>query len=65
MRFVEVIEDFNHGHVSIKWWTENDFFFFPYVYFQFHTGCRPSETAGLTWKDIDLDAGTLRLTDRW
>lgn len=43
----------------IAWWTEKDFFFFPYVYFQFHTGCRPSETAGLTWDNIDLDAGTI------
>lgn len=45
----------------IKWWAENDFFFYPYVYYQFHTGCRPSETAGLTWKDIDLEAGLVTI----
>jgi integrase len=45
----------------IKWWADNDFFFFPYVFFQFHTGCRPSETAGLTWKDVDLEVGTITI----
>jgi integrase len=39
----------------LKWWEENDFFFFPYVYFQFHTGCRPSETAALEQDDLRLD----------
>jgi integrase len=45
----------------IKWWAENDFFFYPYVFFQFHTGCRPSETAGLIWQDIDLERGLLTI----
>ena len=45
----------------IQWWAEKDFFFYPYVYFQFHTGCRPSETAALTWKDVDLESGMITI----
>lgn len=43
----------------IAWWVEHDFYFYPYVYWQFHTGCRPSETAALTWDDINVDHGTV------
>lgn len=45
----------------LKWWETNDWFFFPYVYFQFHVGARPSETAGLEWSDVDLDAHTVTI----
>ena len=34
---------------------KNDLFFYPYVFFRFHTGCRPSETAALRWPDVDLE----------
>jgi integrase len=43
----------------LEYWETKDFFFFPYVYFQFHTGARPSETAALTWPDVDLDRGAV------
>ncbi|MET0500744.1 MAG: site-specific integrase [Candidatus Binatia bacterium] len=38
---------------------ENDFFFYPWVYFQFHAGARPSEASALTWADVDLERGTV------
>jgi integrase len=43
----------------IEWYIENDPFYYALVAWQFHTGMRPSETFGLTWRDIDLDAGTI------
>jgi integrase len=45
----------------IQWYVENDFFYYPLVAWQFHTGMRPSETFGLTWRDVDLDAGTVSI----
>ncbi len=45
----------------LGWWKEHDFFFYPYVYFQFHTGLRPSETAGLTWSDINIETGRIMI----
>ena len=35
---------------------------FPFVYFQFWTGCRPSETAALRIGDIDLRLATVSIT---
>lgn len=45
----------------LKWWETNDWFFYPYVYFQFHVGARPSETAALEWSDVDFDAHTVTI----
>jgi len=44
----------------VQWWAEHDFFFYPYVFFQFHTGCRPSETAALTWANIETGRVAIR-----
>src|SRR5580765_1246041 len=45
----------------IDWYVKNDFFYFPWVAWQFHTGMRPSETFALTWRDIDFTAGTVSI----
>ncbi len=34
----------------------------PFVYFQFWTGCRPSETTALTWGDVDLRSARVEIT---
>ena len=45
----------------IEWYTRNDFFYFPLIAWQFHTGMRPSETFALTWPDIDLEGKTVSI----
>jgi integrase len=45
----------------ITWYIKNDFFYYPLVAWQFQTGMRPSETFGLTWQDIDLEAKILSI----
>jgi len=45
----------------LDWWFKNDLFYYPYVYWQFHTGMRPSETHALTWRDIDFAAETVNV----
>jgi integrase len=45
----------------ITWYVQNDFFFYPLVAWQFHTGMRPSETWALTWPDIDFAAKTVSI----
>ncbi len=45
----------------IAWYIENDFFYYPLVAWQFHTGMRPSETFALTWADVDFAAGTVSI----
>ena len=35
--------------------------YFHFVYFQFWTGCRPSEACALRWRNIDLDFCTARI----
>jgi integrase len=35
---------------------------YPFVYFQFWTGCRPSETAALRVSDVDLTLGRVSIT---
>jgi integrase len=35
---------------------------YPFVYFQFWTGCRPSETSALRMSDVDLILGTVSIT---
>jgi integrase len=34
---------------------------YPFLYFQFWTGCRPSETTALRETDVDLELGTVRI----
>ncbi|HEC61964.1 MAG TPA: DUF3596 domain-containing protein, partial [bacterium] len=34
----------------------------PFVYFLFWTGCRPSETTALTWGDVDLRTGRVEIS---
>ncbi len=46
----------------IAWWKARDPFYCPYVLFQFYTGMRPSETAALTWDDVDLERRTISIT---
>jgi len=41
---------------------EKDPFYYPFVLWQFHTGMRPSETAGLRLKDLDYLACTAAIT---
>ena len=45
----------------IAWYIQNDFFFYPLVAWQFHTGMRPSETFALTWADVDLATQTVSI----
>jgi len=45
----------------IIWYVKNDFFFYPLIAWQFHTGMRPSETYALTWPDIDLMGRTVSI----
>jgi integrase len=37
----------------IRWVMEHEPYYYPWVRFQFETGCRPSESAALRWSDID------------
>ena len=46
----------------IEWYVRNDCFFYPLVFWQFHTGARSSETFGLTWAEVNLEAGTVSIT---
>jgi integrase len=46
----------------VQHWIKNDFFYYPWVFTLFHTGMRPSELSALTWKDVDLKAGTISIT---
>lgn len=36
-------------------------FYYPLVAWQFATGCRPSESAGLCWSDIDVERGRVAI----
>jgi integrase len=46
----------------LAWWLDNDCFCYPWVAWQFYTGMRPSETAALTWADVNLEAGTVSIS---
>lgn len=41
---------------------EHQPFYYPFVFAQFETGMRPSETAALRFADIDLSAGTVTIS---
>jgi integrase len=45
----------------IEWHIKNDFFYYPLVAWQFHTGMRPSETFALTWRDVNLEGKTVSI----
>ena len=45
----------------LEWYRLNKPYWYPFLYFQFWTGCRPSETAGLREADVDLKEGTVRI----
>jgi integrase len=45
----------------LDWYLRNDRFWYPFVYFQFWTGCRPSETSALREANVDLERGTVRI----
>src|SRR5207249_3831005 len=36
-------------------------FYYPFIRFQFETGCRPSESTALTWADLDQATSTVRV----
>jgi len=46
----------------LAYFKERNRFYYPFVYFQFWTGCRPSESIALRWGDIDLKAGRASIT---
>lgn len=46
----------------LKWVYDHESFYYPFVRFQFETGCRPSESAALRWSDIDVSSGTISIT---
>jgi len=45
----------------VRWYIENDFFYYPLIAWQFLTAMRPSETFALTWQDIDLEHGVVSI----
>jgi len=47
----QILEDFK----------KNCLHYFPFAYFQFWAGCRPSEACGLRWRNVDLDFCTARI----
>ena len=46
----------------LAWTYEHERFYFPWVYFQFATGCRPSESCALRWGDLDAKNLTVSIT---
>jgi integrase len=45
----------------LEWYRQHKPYWYPFLYFQFWTGCRPSETAALREADVDLKEGTVRI----
>jgi len=46
----------------LAWTYEHERFYYPWVYFQFATGCRPSESCALRWGDLDAKNLTVSIT---
>jgi len=46
----------------LAWTYEHERFYFRWVYFQFATGCRPSESCALRWGDLDAKNLTVSIT---
>ena len=45
----------------LVWVAEHQTFYYPFVLFQFSTGCRPSESTGLRWADISAEHCTVAI----
>lgn len=48
----------------LRWFRKRNPFYYPFVFFLFHTGVRPSEAVALRWGDVDPAQGiaTIRLS---
>src|SRR5690349_6111301 len=46
----------------LAWVAEHESFYYPWVYFHFATGCRPSEASALRWGDLDEKNLTISIT---
>jgi len=46
----------------LAWTHEHERFYYPWVYFQFATGCRPSESCALRWGDLDAKNLSISIT---
>lgn len=46
----------------LAWVAENEGFYYPWVYFAFATGCRPSEACALRWADLDRQSLTITIS---
>jgi len=56
-------EPFTHeerGKV-LTWVAKELTFYYPFVLFQFSTGCRPSESTALRWSDISVERATIAI----
>lgn len=45
----------------LAWAADHLTFYYPFVLFQFLTGCRPSESTALRWSDISLERATVAI----
>ena len=45
----------------VECFAEHEPIYYPFVRFQFDTGCRPSETIALTWADINTERRSVRI----
>jgi len=46
----------------LAWVAEHESFYYPWVYFHFATGCRPSESSALRWSDLDEKSLTITIS---
>ena len=46
----------------LEWYRLHNRFWYPFVYFQFWVGTRPSEAIALRESDVDLERGSVRIT---
>ena len=45
----------------LRWFRKKNPFYYPFVFFLFHTGTRPSEAVALRWGDLDAERGTVTI----